>query len=146
MSIVQGAFGSHRRVNPSVGLAVSVGLAAIVAVAIVASTAVRPVGPNDNPPPVPPVAMQWFGGVLQSNLVGAESLPMGSLRKVFEPADLEAIATARSQAAALAASRADAQMLDRSLREIKPKAWVVLQPQKVTAPQGSRYPGKPLPD
>jgi hypothetical protein len=146
MSTMQGAFGTHRRVNHWASLAVIAGLALMVGVAILASTAAPPVGPKVNPPPVPLVARQWFGGVLQTNLVAAETLPMGQLRKVFEPADLEAIAAARTEAAALAASKADEQWLDRYLRDVKSKAWAVPQPPTLTAPDGSRYQGKPLPD
>jgi hypothetical protein len=113
MSTMQGAFGTHRRVNHWASLAVIAGLALMVGVAILASTAAPPVGPKVNPPPVPLVARQWFGGVLQT---------------------------------ALAASKADEQWLDRYLRDVKSKAWAVPQPPTLTAPDGSRYQGKPLPD
>lgn len=58
-------------------------------------------------------------------------------------------AVSSTQAAALAASRADDQVFDRSMRVIKSQAWAVPQPPSVQAPEDSTYPGKhpgrPLP-
>jgi hypothetical protein len=145
MHAMQGAYHTHHRAMEMAGMAVIVGLAVILGIAIGAATATRQIGSTLNPPPVASVSRPWFGGTLQADLVAAEALPMGALRKVFDPADLEAITAARTQAAALAAARADAQLFDRYLKDIKSKVWTVPRPPTVPAPEDSTYWGKSLP-
>jgi hypothetical protein len=169
MHAMQGSYHAHHRAYDMAGLAVVLGLAAVVGLAILVSTAVRPTGGSSvDPPAVPLPAHTWFGGILEENLVGVETLPTTALRKVFAPSELQAIATARTQAAALAQSRAaetlfdrqirvfksnpwtaaltqsraDESNLDRQLRTIKSNAGVVIP----STPSNTRYDGKAFPD
>jgi hypothetical protein len=145
MHAMQGAYHAHHRAADMAGLLVVVGLAVAVAVAILVSTAARPASQSVDPPATIAITSPWLGGIYRANLVGADTIPVAALQKVFDPTELQAIVAARTQAEALAASRADQSWLNGQLRAFKANAPAVA-PATVPAPDNSRFEGKPLPN
>jgi hypothetical protein len=124
-----------------VGFGVMVVLAVIVGLAV--ATVARPVPAYT--PELPAFTNPLFGGTLRVNLVGLDTVPMPALRKVFDPTEIQAITAARTQAAALAATRTEEAWLASHLRIFKSYGRALAPAVTTPLPANWKYAGKALP-
>ncbi len=108
---IQRTVGSHR------GLAGLLGIALIAAVVIAGASVALTQGPQEVALVEP--AGPTYDDYLNANLLHEDAPGLTTLRKVFDRTELSAIGVARTQAAALAASRQDNQSLDSSVQRLK---------------------------
>lgn len=114
----QGALGTHR------------GLAGLLAIALVGVFAILGFMVANAPGPVAYITPSGptFDDYLTGNLVREDALGLATLRRVFDPTEIQAIVAARTQLAALAASRQEDRTQDRTVQQIKSGATVVTTP------------------